>query len=111
MGVIGLVIRYHSFTTLGRFFTRTLRETDSHTLVTTGIYAHIRHPGYLSDILIFWGASLAMNNAVTIIVVVVLFIPVYVYRIHTEEQMLTQIFGQQYRDYQSSTKRLIPYVW
>ena len=110
-GVGGLVIRYHAFRTLGRFFTRTLRETDEHELVTWGIYRHVRHPGYLSDILIFWGAALAMENFATLIVVVVLFVPAYLYRIHVEEGMLTDIFGQRYRDYQASSKRLVPRVW
>jgi len=111
MGIGGLVIRYHAFTTLGRFFTRTLQQTDQHALVTTGIYQHIRHPGYLSDILIFWGAGLAMNNGIVTAILVVLFVPAYLYRIRVEEQMLTDAFGEEYRAYQASSARLIPYIW
>jgi len=111
IGIVGLVVRYRAFTTLGRFFTRTLQETEQHRLVTDGVYRHIRHPGYLSDILIFAGAALAMNNWITLVVVVVLFVPAYAYRIRTEEAMLTDIFGQAYRDYQQQSKRLIPGIW
>jgi len=111
MGVVGLVVRYRAFTTLGRFFTRTLQETEEHRLVTDGVYRHIRHPGYLSDILIFWGAALAMSNWITVTVVVVLFVPAYAYRIRTEEAMLTGIFGPAYTDYQHHSKRLIPGLW
>jgi len=111
IGVLGLLIRYFAFSTLGRFFTRTLRETDEHNLVTSGIYRYIRHPGYLSDILIFFGASLAIGNLISMIVVPVLFIPAYIYRIKTEEKMLIKIFGDSYITYQRTTKRLIPYIF
>jgi len=111
IGFAGLVIRYQAFTTLGRFFTRTLRETDQHRLVTDGVYRYVRHPGYLSDILIFWGAACAMNNWIVLALLVALFIPAYAYRIRTEETMLTGIFGQEYRDYQQHSKRLVPGIW
>jgi len=75
------------------------------------VYRHIRPPGYLSDILIFWGAALAMNNWITLALVVALFVPAYAYRIQTEEALLTDIFGQAYRDYQRQSKRLIPGIW
>ncbi|MCL2735961.1 MAG: isoprenylcysteine carboxylmethyltransferase family protein [Propionibacteriaceae bacterium] len=111
VGVAGLVIRYKAFSTLGRFFTRTLREQPGHTLVTSGIYRLVRHPGYLSDLAIFIGAALAMRNLVVVIIVLVSFIPAYVYRIHAEEQMLLDIFGCDYQDYQARSKRLLPYLW
>lgn len=111
LGAGGLVVRYFAFSTLGRFFTRTLQQRDEHQLVTTGIYKRIRHPGYLSDIAIFVGASLAMGNLVTLIAVVVLFIPAYTYRIHTEEQMLVAIFGDAYVKYRKTSKRLVPFIF
>jgi len=111
IGAAGLVVRYQAFTTLGRYFTRTLKQTDEHQLVTWGIYKYIRHPGYASDFLIFIGASLAMNNWITLAYVVVAFVPAYVYRIHIEEQMLSDAFGQKYKNYQSGSKRLIPGIW
>ncbi|MCL2654044.1 MAG: isoprenylcysteine carboxylmethyltransferase family protein [Propionibacteriaceae bacterium] len=111
VGAAGLVIRYQAFSTLGRFFTRTLREQPGHTLVTTGIYRLVRHPGYLSDLSIFIGAALAMRNLVVVIIVVVSFIPAYVYRIHAEEQMLLGIFGRDYQDYQARSKKLLPHLW
>jgi len=111
VGVTGLVIRHQAFTTLGRFFTRTLQRVDEHRLVTDGIYRRVRHPGYLSDILIFIGAAMAMNNWITILLVVALFLPAYRYRIKVEETMLTGIFGTAYTNYQAHTKRLVPGIW
>ena len=111
LGFLGLIVRYFAFTTLGRFFTRTLRKTDGHMLVTTGIYHYIRHPGYLSDILIFAGASLAMGNLIPIVCTSVLFLIAYSYRIHVEEKMLIELFGEEYITYKKVSKRLIPYVF
>ena len=111
LGAIGAVIRYAAFSTLGRFFTRTLRKVESHALVTSGIYKYIRHPGYLSDILIFFGLALAMGNLIAIILIPISFIPAYIYRIKMEEKMLTQMFGKDYIDYSKHTKKLIPFVF
>jgi len=110
LGAAGLIIRYVALTTLGRFFSRTLREAEDHTLVTSGIYHYIRHPGYLSDLLIFIGVALAMSNLITLLVVSLSFVAAYAYRIHVEEQMLIEIFGDRYRRYQKTSKRLIPFI-
>jgi len=110
LGAAGLVIRVEAFRTLGRFFTRTLREAEDHTLVTTGIYKYIRHPGYLSDLMIFIGIALALDNLILLIVIPLLFIPAYIYRIHVEERMLIGIFGDRYIQYMKTSKRLIPFV-
>jgi protein-S-isoprenylcysteine O-methyltransferase Ste14 len=110
IGIVGLAIRYAAFTTLGRFFSRTLREAENHTLITNGIYKYVRHPGYLSDLLIFIGVALAMNNIITMIIIPITFTPAYAYRIHIEEKMLIKIFGKQYCEYQKTSKRLIPFI-
>ena len=110
LGIIGLIVRYIAFITLGRFFSRTLREAENHTLITHGIYKYIRHPGYLSDLLIFIGLALAMNNLIPIIFILLTFAAAYTYRILTEEKMLIEIFGSQYKEYQKSSKLLIPFI-
>ena len=110
LGTAGLIVRYIAFTTLGRFFSRTLREAEDHTLVTNGIYRYIRHPGYLSDLLIFIGLALAMGNLIPIIIIPLTFAAAYAYRIRTEEKMLIEIFGSQYEEYKKSSKLLIPFI-
>jgi len=108
--VVGLVVRVLALRTLGRFFTRTLQHVEGQTLVTSGIYRRVRHPGYLADLLLFIGAALAVHNAIVLAVVVVSFVGAYAFRIVTEERMLTTIFGSEYTAYQSSSWRLIPFV-
>ena len=110
LGMVGLVIRYIAFTTLGRFFSRTLKKAENHVLITNGIYKYIRHPGYLSDFLIFIGVALAMNNLIPIIIIPITFTVAYAYRIRIEEKMLLEIFGKQYSEYQKTSKLMIPFV-
>lgn len=109
--VLGILVRVIAVHTLGRFYTRILRETDEHRLVTNGIYRYIRHPGYLGNILLFLGASLVMGNIITILTVAVLIAGVYIYRIAAEEKMLIELFGTAYLAYQKQSRRLIPWVY
>jgi len=111
LGTVGLVIRCVAFSTLGRFFTRTLQETEHHALVTNGIYRYIRHPGYLSDILIFLGVGMTLRNWIPVAFVAVTFAAGYAYRIKTEEKMLVEVFGEAYVSYQKRSKRLLPFLF
>lgn len=108
--VVGLVVRVVALRTLGKYFTRTLQHVEGQTVVQAGIYRRIRHPGYLSDLLIFFGASLALHNVIVLAVVVVSFIPAYAYRIASEERMLIRTFGDDYVQYRRGSWRLIPPV-
>jgi protein-S-isoprenylcysteine O-methyltransferase Ste14 len=110
ISILGIIIRCFAFSTLGRFFTRTLREVDEHILVDNGIYNYIRHPRYLSDMMIFIGVSFGMGNLLSMISIPVMFIPVYIYRIHKEEKMLVEILGEKYISYKKRTKYIIPYL-
>ena len=103
LGIIGFIIRCVAFYTLGRFFTRTLQETKDHALITNGIYKYIRHPGYISDILIFLGVAMALCNWIPVIFVIIAYPIVYAYRIKMEEKMLIEIFGEAYIRYQKQT--------
>ena len=93
------------------FFIHAVVKAENHTLITNGIYKYIRHPGYLSDLLIFIGLALAMGNLIPIIIIPLTFAAAYTYRIRTEEKMLIEIFGSQYKEYQKSSKLLIPFIF
>jgi len=111
VGGIGIVVRCMAFYALGRFFTRTLQKSENHTLITNGIYKYIRHPGYLSDILIFLGVGIALLNWIPVVFVVATYPATYCYRIKMEERMLIEIFSESYIDYQKDSKKLIPFIY
>jgi protein-S-isoprenylcysteine O-methyltransferase Ste14 len=107
----GITIRVIAVSTLGKYYTRTLRKKADHEIVSNGIYKYIRHPGYLGNILLFLGAGIAMGNIFAFIVIFVLVLSTYVYRIKIEEKMLNDIFGEKYKEYFMRTKKLIPFIY
>jgi protein-S-isoprenylcysteine O-methyltransferase Ste14 len=111
VGLAGIGIRMAAISALGRFYMRTLRETNEHKLINTGIYKYLRHPGYLGTILLFIGASFAMRNYITVITVIILIIGIYIYRINVEEEMLIKIFSDEYIEYKKKSKRIIPLIY
>lgn len=107
----GVSLRVAAVLTLGRFYTRTLKKTEEHALVSSGVYRYIRHPGYLGNILLFIGAGLALDSIIVFAVIMLLTLGAYLYRIQIEERMLAEIFGQEYKSYCTHTKRLLPFLY
>jgi protein-S-isoprenylcysteine O-methyltransferase Ste14 len=79
---------------------------DGQRLVTWGPYRFVRHPSYLGYFLMFVGLFLMWLNLVSLIPLMA--IPGYVKVTATEEEMLTQRFGDMYREYQETTGRFLP---
>jgi protein-S-isoprenylcysteine O-methyltransferase Ste14 len=111
LAVGGLGLRAWGMRTLGRAYTRTLRTTSEQRLVTTGPYRWVRHPGYLGSIAVWVGAALAFHSWLAALIVVVLMLLAYGWRIRAEEQMLAEHFGDAYRRYAAGTARLVPGVY
>ena len=106
----GLVIRLQATRTLGKYFSPTTRVLPDHKLIKDGIYKQIRHPIYLGSMLAFFSVTLIFHSLYGFIVTA-LAIPFILNRIRVEEQMFTQKFGDEYREYMKKTKKLIPYVY
>lgn len=109
--LVGLVFRILSRRALGRYYTPRLVILPDHRLVTSGIYAVIRHPGYLGFLLWAVGLSVALASWLGLAVMVGAFLPAILYRIHHEEALLRAHFGAAYEDYAARTKRLLPFVF
>jgi protein-S-isoprenylcysteine O-methyltransferase Ste14 len=104
----GIGMRVWATRVLGRFYTRTLVTDGGQRIVRDGPYRLIRHPGYLGTLLLWVGAALAAVNWAAIIVIPLVTLPAYVFRIRSEEAMLSRTFGAQYQDYQRHSWRLLP---
>jgi protein-S-isoprenylcysteine O-methyltransferase len=107
----GITLRVWALQTLGKFYTRTLRVTESHKVVQEGPYKRVRHPGYLGVILVLVGAGLATVNWIAAVIVTLITLTAYRYRITSEEDMLLTSFGDQYREYMEHTWKLVPFVY
>jgi methanethiol S-methyltransferase len=79
----------------------------SHTLATTGVYAHLRHPQYAAFILIMVGFLLQWPTLLTLAMFPVLVV-MYVKLAHREEREALAEFGEAYSRYAAITPGFIP---
>lgn len=107
----GLIIRVYALVTLKQYFTYTVANVENHQLIEKGMYKHIRHPGYLGQLIIFLGMAVTLSNWISIIAMMVPVTLGYFYRIVTEEKFMVAQMGEKYTHYKKKTKRLIPYVY
>ncbi len=92
---------------LGDRFSGLVAIQPGHRLLTTGIYATIRHPSYLGLLIGSLGWSLAFRS-VAGVVLTALLIPPLLGRIGAEERLLAETFGAEYAAYRARTARMIP---
>lgn len=82
-----------------------------HRLVQSGPYRFIRHPGYAGFLLMALGLCVGYSSVIGLIAIPVLLLPGLAYRMRVEERLLSEQFGDEYRDYARKSKKLIPGVW
>ncbi len=105
---VGLWLFWRAHADLGRNWSSTLALRDDHTLVTQGVYRHIRHPMYAGAWLMYIAQVFLLSNWVAGFSGVVAFGLLYFLRVPKEEAMMLEEFGEQYQQYVSKTGRVIP---
>ncbi|KAF9207516.1 hypothetical protein BGZ49_000254 [Haplosporangium sp. Z 27] len=127
-GVLGYLLRIWSFKTLDRFFTYSLTIRQGHRLVQTGPYRLLIHPSYTAVIISgtpylitlsidgFWTYVIkpyvpipVPDSFVVASIVIASLIPMII-RVRSEEKMLEQHFGSEWKEHVSQRWRFIPYV-
>lgn len=78
------------------------------TLVTGGLYSHVRNPMYVGNTFLLAGLAVASNSWVFAIGGIALAVAVHVGIIAAEEYFLRGKFGEQYEDYVRRVPRLVP---
>jgi protein-S-isoprenylcysteine O-methyltransferase Ste14 len=110
LGAIGGTLRILPVFVLGRRFSGLVAIQKEHRLVTTGIYATIRHPSYLGLLMTTAGWVLVFRSGVGLIIAA-LFVPIILGRIRAEERLLASQFGAEYKAYRARTSRLLPGIY
>ena len=107
----GLWLFHRAHTDLGTNWSVSLELRENHQLVTSGIYESIRHPMYIAIFIYALAQSLLLSNWIAGPACFAAFAVMFTFRLRAEERMLSEKFGQQYKDYMARTKRLIPGIW
>lgn len=97
--------------TLGAAYSGHLTVTSRQGLVQSGPYRIVRHPAYLSYLLMSLGVCLGYSSLFGLASIPLLLMPGLVYRIHVEDRLLEDHFQEQFRIYAADTARLIPGIW
>ena len=111
IAVLGLGLRTWAVYALGKHFTMHLELQENHAMITSGPFAFVRHPSYLGAFFMVTGsvAFLGVWYATLITVPALLF--AFIRRMHYEEKMLGEHFGDAYVEYRRRVKAFLPWVW
>jgi protein-S-isoprenylcysteine O-methyltransferase Ste14 len=108
--MVGAIIRVAALTALGENFSAYVTLQPDHQLVQNGIYAWIRHPLYLSLLLIPTGIALVFASLLALPILILAAVFVFD-RIRREDRLLASRFGAEFERYRSCTRRLIPLLF
>lgn len=103
-----LLLLWRSHADLAHNWTAIPQIKKDHTLITTGVYKHIRHPMYTAHLLWALAQGLLLHNWIAGPVLLVTIIPFCLVRIPLEEEMMLDHFGDDYRTYITRTGRIFP---
>jgi protein-S-isoprenylcysteine O-methyltransferase Ste14 len=78
-----------------------------HKIIEYGVYRFIRHPIYTGDVLLIAGLELALNSWL-VLAVIPLALGVFLKARSEEQELAHRLSG--YHEYQSRTKRFLPFV-
>jgi protein-S-isoprenylcysteine O-methyltransferase Ste14 len=107
---IGIVTRLLALKTLGPHFSAYVTLQPNHRLVQHGIYARIRHPLYLSLLLLPTGIALVFASKLAW--PIALLAAIFVFdRMRSEERLLANGFGEEFESYRRRTGKLIPLLF
>src|SRR5215469_632551 len=84
---------------LGSSFTP---RAEARRLVTTGLYAHFRHPIYLFGFVAYSGVFLIWGSWIAFLIFVLVY-TVEIFRLRKEERVLEEAFAEEYHRYRART--------
>ena len=76
-------------------------------LVTTGVYAYVRHPGYLAFFAVAIGSFLIIPNLIALVLLAYTCVVIVGHTLEEERKLLT-VYGEAYERYQSEVGRFLP---
>lgn len=107
VGIAGLWLRQVAIVQLAGSYTLQLEIQPNQSLVTSGVYAWVRHPGYTGLLFQFLAVQIALGcwPSVLALVPMLCLLPM---RIGEEERLLVERFGPEYTAYAERVPALVP---
>ena len=92
------------------YLSRTVEVQENQKVIDTGLYGIVRHPMYMSTLLLFLSMPLVLGSVISFVIMLA-YIPIISERINNEEKVLEEgLTG--YREYKSRVKyKVIPFIW
>jgi len=106
--LLGLLGRSIPVKILGKYWSPHIEIRETQKLIKERLYKYMRHPYYFFFIFEIAGFPLIPNSYYSFLLVLLLYIPLLLIRIHYEEKVLIGKFGQAYLDYKKETYALLP---
>ncbi|OCH92931.1 ICMT-domain-containing protein [Obba rivulosa] len=112
LAVAGQILRSLAMINAGSNFSHIVayRKLNTHVLVTSGIYAWLRHPSYTGFFYWALGLQLVLQNPVSFAIFVAVLWRFFYHRIKGEEISLVRFFGNDYVQYRNRVGTWIPFI-
>lgn len=92
------------------YLSRTVEVQENQKVIDTGLYGIVRHPMYMSTLLLFLAMPLVLGSVISFAIMLA-YIPIISRRICNEEQVLEEGL-EGYREYKQRVRyKVIPFVW
>lgn len=92
------------------WLSRTIEVQENQKVVDTGLYGVVRHPMYMTTLLLFLSMPLVLGSPISF-AIMLLYIPIIAKRIRNEEQVLENGLAG-YAEYKKRVRcKVIPFVW
>ncbi len=92
------------------YLSRTIEVVQDQKVIDTGLYGIVRHPMYMSTLLLFLAMPLVLGSILSFVITLAYF-PIIAKRIRNEEKVLEEGLSG-YAEYKKKVKRkVIPFLW
>ena len=92
------------------WLSRTIEVQENQKVIDTGLYGLVRHPMYMSTLLLFLSMPLVLGSLISFVITLA-YIPIIAKRIRNEEKVLESGLAG-YTEYKKRVRyKVIPFVW
>ena len=96
--------------TLGKQWSLAARVLEGHKLITTGPYNVVRNPIYTGMFGMLLATGLAVSHWVGLLSAIIIFAIGTVVRVHSEEKLLREAFGEEFEAYAGKVPAVVPFI-